>query len=122
MINITFSLLLLITGVLRSETVDNNAALYLAACTVENRVESGWTYNNVLEHYYAPYSEPNQNELNIVKMVLVDKSKCPNVYFVYSQEDVNKLFGENAKYMYKICENGKCNIFMSKQQFRDAFK
>lgn len=122
MINITFSLLLLITGVLSNETVDNDAALYLAACTVQNRIDSGWSYDTVLNHYYAPYSEPTKDQINIVKRVLLDNSKCPNVYFVYSEQDFNSLFNEDTKYMYKICKNNYCNIFMSKSQFRKSLK
>lgn len=122
MINITFSLLLLITGVLSNETVDNDAALYLAACTVQNRIDAGWTYDNVLNHYYASYSEPTEYEVDIVKRVLFDNSKCPDVYFVYSQEDFNLLFKKDTRYMYKICKNNYCNIFMSKSQYRDSLK
>lgn len=109
----------MITGTLKSEVVDNNAALYLAACTVENRIDSGWSYSNVLDHYYVPFTEPTEEEVNIVSSVIKEENRCPDVYFVYSQEDVDYLFKEYT-FMYKICKDGKCNIFMSKQQYREV--
>src|SRR5690606_10067699 len=62
------------------------------ACTVKNRLLSGWAQSKVLRAYYAPSRTPTQAEVDLVESVLSGKIECDeDKYFMFSLQDTRYL-------------------------------
>lgn len=92
-------------------------ALPKLACTVKNRTQGqkrNWSPARVMEAYYASYVTPTQEEIEIVKKIVIDNASCGKEYFAYSLQDVVYL-GIKQEPLYKFCQfPTKCLLFFSK--------
>ena len=117
---LTRALIVMIAGIISAESADNPQAFLYGVCTVHNRIERGWTPENVMEQYYAPSIPAESWEISVTNVVLNSPNDCPEVYFMYSAEDINYLFSSVEEHS-RICDRaGKCNVFLTIEQFRAA--
>jgi len=121
MTEIAFSLLLLFAGVISAETANTLEAYTLGACTIKTRIDAGWAPENVMNHYYAPYVKPSDEQVDIMRQVLAEEVECPPVYFAYSKAGADAIFGDYDGVT--VCdERGFCNVFMTVAEYREAMQ
>lgn len=71
--------------------INEGGNLESMTCTVKNRLVAGWSQSKVMSAYYAPYSIPSKEEKRIVRNVLESDMDCENLYFAYSQNDIENM-------------------------------
>lgn len=75
-----------VTGILIGEGGHSTTQLELLACTVQNRLNAGWSDKYVMSAYYAKYQQPVKEEIELVKHTILH-GECLPVYFAFGDGD-----------------------------------
>lgn len=59
----------------------SDADMLHMVCTVINRIDNGWNYNNVMKQYYGKYRRPSKETLDYVREIFLVSSDCGTEYF-----------------------------------------
>lgn len=87
-------------------------ALAPCACTVKNRLASGWNPELVLSAYFAPDGHASTAQVATVAAVLSGEVSCdPRLYFMLSRADVAYLGYEQYAPALVVCAGDKCVQF-----------
>ena len=71
-----------------NEASFSDEVLAAEACTVRNRLRTGWSVDDVLSAYFAPDGIATPDQIAVVRDVLDGRRTCPSSwYYALSQQD-----------------------------------